>query len=316
MFAENAYPPAGETFLAMPALITGSLVSEARRKGAEDLMIKFGDELDLAPWSAQPNIFSRARESGFNTALVGWYHPYCRILGDNLTKCGWEDGMLAPDGAGLKPYMSTHALRAALTTPFASLILDSRIEIAPRLRRKQITDFNSIYKQAVGFATDPDISVVMVHWPIPHPPNIYDRASNKISDAPGQSYLDNLALVDRTVGDIRRAMEAEGTWDDSVVLITSDHWWRGRSLWRKYKSWTAEDETASDGIGDRRIPFILKMPGSRQPTKFAEPFNTVLTHDLLLAILHGEVSDATGAAVWLDRHRSIGRSPYDDRTFR
>jgi hypothetical protein len=46
---------------------------------------------------------------------------------------------------------------------------------------------------------------------------------------------------------------------------------------------------------------------------FAAPFNTVLTHDLLLAILRGEVSDTKGAAAWLDRHRSIGRSPYDER---
>jgi hypothetical protein len=41
-----------------------------------------------------------------------------------------------------------------------------------------------------------------------------------------------------------------------------------------------------------------------------------LTHDLLLAVLRGEVSDAKGAAAWLDRNRSIARSPYDGHTFR
>jgi hypothetical protein len=49
---------------------------------------------------------------------------------------------------------------------------------------------------------------------------------------------------------------------------------------------------------------------------FDPQFNTVLTHDLLLAILRGEVSDTRGAAAWLDQHRSIGRSPYDERSYR
>ena len=42
-----------------------------------------------APWSAQPNVFSRAREIGGATALVGWYHPYCRVIGGDLTKCSF-----------------------------------------------------------------------------------------------------------------------------------------------------------------------------------------------------------------------------------
>ena len=315
LFAENAFPPAGETFLTMPALITGRLVSDARRKGGDELMIQFGDESDLTAWSAQPNIFSRAREAGFNTALVGWYHPYCTILGNNLTKCAWEDGLL-PHSEGLTPYMYTHALQAAQTPPFASFIFRPKVELGARLRKKHISDLDSMYKHAIDFATDRDISVVMVHWPIPHHPNIYDRANNSISEAAGRSYLDNLALVDRTVGDFRRMMEASGAWDESAVLITSDHWWRGRAIWKKFKSWTAEDEKASAGVVDHRVPFILKLPGSGQPTKFSQPFNTVLTHDLMLAILRGEVSDPGAAAAWLDRHRSIGRSPYDERSSR
>ncbi len=327
LFANHAYPPAGETLLAMPALITGRLVSEARRRGPDELMIKFGDDTEAAPWSAQPNIFSRAREAGFNTALVGWYHPYCRILGNNLTRCAWkgveldfdqDTSSLPPSagGQGLVPHMYSHARKAALTIPLASLIFRGPVNIGEVLGRTHVSDFNSIYRQAVEAAIDPNLDVVMVHWPIPHYPNIYDRAQDRISVAADQSYLDNLELVDRTMGDIRRAMESNGTWEGTVVLVTSDHWWRD-SLWKMHKLLTPEDEAASVGTEDRRIPFILKMAGpGKEGAAFAEPFNTILTHDLLLAILRGEVLDTKGAAAWLDRHRSIGRSPYDDRNFR
>jgi cytochrome b561 len=30
----------------------------------------------------------------FNTALLGWYHPYCRVLGASLNFCAWHDGPL------------------------------------------------------------------------------------------------------------------------------------------------------------------------------------------------------------------------------
>jgi hypothetical protein len=157
----------------------------------------------------------------------------------------------------------------------------------------------------------------MVHWPIPHHPNIYSRSQLRTSSSKGRSYIDNLALVDRTVGDIRRAMESNGTWSSTAVLISSDHWWRADSVWRKRVEWTAEDEASFAGQIDRRVPFILKLFGSEENgVRLTVPFNTVLTHDLLLAILRGEVSHNNDAAAWIERNRTIGRSPYDDRMWR
>lgn len=332
IFATNAYPPAGETFLSMPALITGRLVSEARRRGPDDLMIKFGDGTEAAPWSGQPTIFSRAREAGLNTALIGWYHPYCRILGSSLTRCAWESGDLpvfrvsrevtldAPPSTGVRgvaAYMYEHFRKAALTIPLVNFMIPEVTDRTELRRKKHVANHEDTYRQAAEAATDPSLDVVMIHWQIPHYPNIYNRSEDRISVASNQGYLDNLELVDRTLGDIRRAMESNGTWDRTAVLITSDHWWRAGSLWKKHRVLTAEDETIWGGVEDRRVPFILKMAGAGEAgVTFAAPFNTVLSHDLLLAILRGEVSDTNEAAAWLDQHRSIGRSPYDEREYR
>jgi hypothetical protein len=294
-------------------------------------MVEFGDDTAAVPWSTQPNIFSRAREAGLNTALVGWYHPYCRILGSNLSKCAWEGTPPAfrlarqrranrldfTDAPDLVTHMREYAREAALTFPPAAIIYSRGPDAMEELRRQRVAQINNIYRQTVEAATDSRLDVVMIHWPIPHEPNVYNRSEERISVEPGRSYLDNLELVDRTVGDIRRAMESSGTWEETVVLITSDHWWRVGSLWKKSQKLPAEDEAAWGGLEDRRIPFILKMAGAGgERIAYTPAFNTVLTHDLLLAILHGEVSGTTGAAAWLDRHRSIGRSPYDERTYR
>ena len=326
LFATNAFPPSRETFLAFPALITGKLVSAARRVSPQELMIKFGDDAPAVSWSAQPNIFSRARELGFNTALVGWYHPYCRILGSSLTRCAWlGQGPIAnvkeeidrPPASGASAVafsMYSYARQLVRAAPVVAVIFPEQDDKGEIVRRKQVLFFNTMYRQALEAAKDPDLGLVMIHWSIPHFPNIYNRSEDIVSDGPGRSYLDNLKLVDRTVGNLRREMESEGIWESTVVLVSSDHWWRS-SEWKKQPGWTAEDESLG-GETDHRVPFILKLAGEVQGTTYNSPFNTVLSHDLLLAILSGDVSDTKGAAAWLDQHRSIGRSPYDERTFR
>ena len=107
---------------------------------------------------------------------------------------------------------------------------------------------------------------------------------------------------DRTIGEIRRGMENAGTWDSTTVLFTSDHPYR--------------ESMQLDGKSDPRIPYILKLASQQEGVEYAAQFNTVLTADLLIAVLRGEIADAAAAVQWLDRNRqcSLGlESPKGDR---
>jgi len=50
------------------------------------------------------------------------------------------------------------------------------------------------------------------------------------------------------------------------------------------------------------VPFILKAPGKDQPMTYGAPLNTVVSQDLVLAILRKEISTLPEAVTWLDRH--------------
>src|SRR5262249_39109455 len=115
--------------------------------------------------------------------------------------------------------------------------------------------------------------------------------------SPDNDYWDNLVLLDQFVGSLRSAMESAGLWDSTAVLLSADHWNRASIL--------------LDGKIDHRVPFLLKMPGQRESIAFDRPFNTVLSHDLLEAYLHGEIADAPAAARWLQHHCTIADSPYN-----
>ena len=132
--------------------------------------------------------------------------------------------------------------------------------------------------------------MVLLHYPLPHPPAIYDRAHGLVTEQNHagyfDGYIDNLALVDVTLREIRTAMEAAGQWDNSFVLLSSDH---------PYKE---------DARRHPWIPFLLKAPGEKAAVSYPGPFNSVLSQELILTALRGEIRTSEDAAAWLDRNRS------------
>src|SRR5262249_53905989 len=79
LYPPTASPPADSTPVSMPAMLTGKLLSKTELVNQSKLMITIADSDKTISWSSQPNLFSQAREAGFNTTLIGWYIPYCSL---------------------------------------------------------------------------------------------------------------------------------------------------------------------------------------------------------------------------------------------
>ena len=306
IYATNAYPPSDSTPVSMPALITGKLLSNTKLINTSEMEITFADSERPVGLSNQPNIFSRAREAGFNTALVGWYIPYCSIIGGSLTSCDWID----TEAATLRGNLSKQIENVINIVPLASEFGVINVEKKLRNHRKKAVDsYIEVLNDAKRVVSDPNLGLILVHWPVPHAPNIYSRQENDFETDGESSYIDNLQLADRTLGEMRAVMEEAGNWDDSIVLVTSDHWWRP-FIWRSSGPWTREDENTPKSDTDHRIPFILKLARQEHEVTCDAVFNNILIHDLILALMRGEVATPDSVVGWIDKHRSIGESPY------
>lgn len=317
VYAVNAYPPAPLTYMSMPALITGRLVAQVTPVRADELMVKFDGEKNTVSWSTQPNVFSKARQLGFTTGLAGWCHPYCEVIGDSLTKCD-EVKEKNNDEIKLKTSMFSQAEGLISTIPLvsqAAIPVIQRVDFVNRIvttgeRLKYTVRYRRVLESTLKAAVDPDLDLIFVHSPMPHPPGIYDRVKDDFSLESKNGYVDNLKLVDRTIGDLHREMERAGVWDKTAIIISSDHWWR-TEMWSRGPFWTREDANHSAGRMDHRIPFVLKLAGQRQQLTYTPGFNTVITHDLVLALMRGEISNPADVATWLNEHRSTIDSPYN-----
>ncbi|HEV2688404.1 MAG TPA: sulfatase-like hydrolase/transferase, partial [Bryobacteraceae bacterium] len=283
LYAGNALPPADATIVSMPSLIEGRVVRVASPIDAETMELKYMDG-STQRFADEPNLFSEVRRSGMNAAVYGWYLPYCRALGAYLCDCWWQD-------------FSSPLLVASPT--FGSALLNQpRRLIEPTLfspfgpslsAHKHQRTFEELLARSKRVAADPDVRLALVHFNVPHAPFIYERATGGMTFSNSvNGYSDALALVDKTIGGLRASMEQSGTWDSVTVLFSADHFYRGSPL--------------VNGVRDRRVPFLVHFPASSSGLTYMRPFNTVLTHDLILALLHSEITSAASTRDWLDRH--------------
>lgn len=316
LYADRVAPAASFTLQALPSLILGLRLSRVETRGLSDLELWPEGRDGAVSWRKEPNVFDEMRALGFNTAMIGWFHPYCRILNNSLTECHSESSEHASDDLALESYCGSIGLFRSMAFLADWKIQDSlaRLHLVhdsppqstlwDSVRARQAMEFLNIRAAALRSVTDPRLEFVMVHWPIPHPYGIFNRDTNRLSLRPGSSYLDNLALVDRTLGEVRAALERAGLWDRTTLLVTSDHPLRP-DVWRGRVTWPPQMQRVF-GHHSWRVPFLLKMPGEKQGLVYHGAFSALVAHDLLLAVARGQLQSAEDVRAWLDANGERG----------
>lgn len=276
--AQNAYSPSKSTATSLPSLIDGKIVYTVSIANHETLRIKYLDSKEFTDWGSQPNVFSKARKLKVNTAFVGDYLPYTRLIGKDVTFCDWYQYYPRYNNPGSIGNNIWRQIKMLLIGPAKH-----------HLQRKE--SYYDIQNLTKNLVSDPKFSLVMIHNPIPHHPHFYQYPWWKGLSSEG--YINALKLVDLTVKEIRELMEEQGTWDKTTIIISSDHSLR-RGLFDKK---------------DRRVPFIVKFAGQKHPIAYEPAFNTIITQDLVLAILRNETTSPEKVTEFLNQN---GRMFDDD----
>jgi hypothetical protein len=313
LVADNAEQVQNYTLAAIPSLLTGVELAEVNAVDPNTLMVTPPGQGHGSDLREYPNVFRRAAKYGIDSAIAGWYHPYCRVLGDQVARCFAEAARQSP-ALQLASYARSHSwwrsilflsgvqgeqvLSLATGEPLNGLLRLQSLEMQKEMQRQYFT----IRDHAFQAAADPAIELGYFHFPTPHMLPIYNRRKRSFELEDSLNYFDNLALVDRTIGELRARLEAEGLWERTTLLITSDHGLRP-GLWRGGIGWDSLTESliAEQDPDDLSVPFILKVAGDAEAVKVDTPFSTLLSSDLALAVLTGEIKSNAQAAAWIRR---------------
>jgi hypothetical protein len=148
-------------------------------------------------------------------------------------------------------------------------------------------EYSDLMRWSHELIVDGKIGFVFLHLPLPHPGGFYDRKTGQIGVH--GSYLDNLALTDRTLGQLMEWIGQTPLASQTTVIVCSDHSWRV-PLWSRTSAWTKEDEKAAGGRFDPRPVLMVHFPGETAPAVIGEPFAAIREHDLVQSLLRGSMT--------------------------
>jgi hypothetical protein len=271
LYATTATAPATQTHYSMPALITGRPIRNVTIPDGTDLMIAFENQADIEQFSSSDNIFRQARRMGFRTGIVGNYLPYCRILHSDLDFCATR---LIGVEAGSATTLDD-ALAEQIQSFLTALPVGDRLPLLSIDQKKHKAVYQGVLADAKAAAADARLNLLLIHFPIPHLPGVL-----------GPSYTDNLILADKTLKELHESMDRAELWESSNILISADHGFRSRPGF------------------DNRVPFLVKLSGQTQPLEYTNPFNTILTRDLIFYLLSQTNPAPQAVSDWLRRASS------------
>lgn len=295
-------PVATFTELAIPKLMTG-VAATMTRPSLDGATLELGP-LPGGHWQrtrAEDTVFGDALRLGYSTAVAGWYNPYCRTLATVLDRCRWtyaENYLM-----GMRPHSSVLGNMAAPVRLLAAHVAHPRSAGGREDRlQDRLADYQTLQAASDEMLNDETLSFVFLHLPLPHPPGFYNRRTGQFSA--GGSYIDNLALADKTLAHIRGVLERNGDWDSSTVLVMGDHSWRTSLTWRHDPVWTAEDEAASHGGEfDPRPGYLLKLPHQTAIARVDTVYDAIHTRALLDQLLEGRLGSPGDVAAFASSAR-------------
>jgi hypothetical protein len=284
----NAQPIGSRTVKIIPSLLSGRTVDDFHYSVKNRFWVHNDGMSGWRRLAGSGSLFGDAHRNGWRTGVVGWYNPYCTVYGDAIDDCYWNnldrfDGPMAPTaGFWQNVYSPLHQMVREIRSPAKADRDLCTVDVRQRLK----THLDLKAHAQTLIETD-QADFVFIHLGVPHSPNIWSRIRDAYTSTCDSSYLDNLALADRILGEVLADLQASPRWKDTTLLVQGDHSWR-TEIWDGLPAWTDEDDEASRGTFDPRPAVILHQAGQTHPATVAQPWSILQIHEVLDQILRNQ----------------------------
>jgi hypothetical protein len=281
--------PAGyHTVKVIPSLLTGHSVDGIRYSYRNHLWVHYDAQRGWRPIDGSQTVFGDAAAAGWRTAAVGWYNPYCSIYGDAIQNCfGTNHDMF--DGSMTQRASLARNIYNPLQQVVREIKSPSRAnrDLCTFDVRQRYQTYIDLQQHAFDLLHTDQADFVFLHLPIPHSPNIWSRIHDDYTQFCDSSYLDNLALADRVLGQVLAVLKASPRWDSTTLIVEGDHSWR-IDAWNWLPAWTDEDDAASRGVFDTRPALIVHQARQSQPETVTSTWPLIQIHGVVEQVLHNQ----------------------------
>ena len=311
-FATEAIQPDGHTIRSMTAYLSGKPldVKTPQIEHFDDISYttKIGKKFSL---KKDKNLFSKVAEMNKNTALYGWAIPYNKIFRKYVCQSScvlpWESHFLNKNSLKSLWNFNFFLLDQSLNYIYALFKIKNetdnfwdkwnKSDVQSNLVDFHIKTMDKIKEDILK----KDIDFIFYHSSFAHYPGIYDEKNNVYLRKESGSYYGNLALIDKTVGEILDYIEQSEKRESTILIITADHIFR-KENYQKKSSFVVED--IRNKRKDREkipsyIPFIVYFPNGSKSI-YKKEFNALCLHNMVLKLLNKEIICADDVEKFID----------------
>ena len=270
----------------IPSLISGKKIDEIRSEAGRGLLY-LNTEHQWVRYDENQTLFGLAHAAGWNSAVVGWFNPYCRILPSVLDSCLWEPGYLSLmlESVGASEDKSSFSNAQILARAFLAGDIPSEEHNAAT----RIAVYQELMTRARDMIRDPQSEFMFIHLSVPHPPGFYDRKTHAFCAC--GNYIDNLQLADDSLGRLEEEIKHSPLASQTTLIVSSDHSWR-IPIWSQWNSWTAEEQRISGGVFDHRPAFLVHYPGQTSAIDVTDAEPELLEHDIVASMLQNKLQSS------------------------
>jgi len=284
----DVQPVGYKTVKIIPSLLSGNGVDNIHFGFDNSFNVHYFGVHGWHPLTGAQTVFGDAQKQGWRTAAVGWYNPYCTIYAGAIDDCYWMnldriDGNMAQQSSFWRnTWNPLQQVVREIKAPARADRDTCTYDVRQRLKTHLDLD-----RHAIQTLHNDQADFVFLHMGVPHSPNIWSRINDDYTQFCDSSYLDNLALADRVLGQYMKELKASPRWKDTTVIVEGDHGWR-IDLWNWLPAWTDEDDAASRNGFDPRPALIIHQAGQTQPQTNATAWSLLNVHGVVEEVVHGE----------------------------
>lgn len=296
----KAYSPSPNTFSSMPALLFQTNLRFTAKGGRMGFRGK-----RFHPLNQAENIFHHARELGFYICIIGSYIPYGGLLreGVDFAKSIPAFKRLGDSFFGVAKY---HLVTAFLLLP-DPFFTHTRKKITNYFfNRFQVNRNNTTHEMFKTIVQDqPQPTFAVFHYMLPHFPYIYNQDGHKkffdIYKWTPSNYHGNLSYLDKKIREIISVLKKSNKFDNSLIIMTSDHSWRKDPDYGKKRL----------ALKKHHVPLFIKLPYQDRSIKINSRFSTSKLGTIINNYLDGNFTIARAKS--LLRNKSLFTRPLPAR---
>ena len=248
----KAYSSHSTTGQAIPRLLTGVDFERVGHVG-NIWTVQTQKSSKMENISSYRSIFSLSHDVGYNVFLRAFALPYLNNFQNHI-----QSGEIYPFDT---------LWRSAMHSLIWPVLYPGGVDH----QKTTISILDDYLKRIIE---NPDNTFFYLHWNIPHDPFIYDadgqmtgrlELTKELISRPdrGIKYNHQLAGTDRMLGQIIQTIKDSGTYEKSLIIITSDHNIKGF------------------GFDMKRIPLIIKWPYQKKANRV---FSKVTSLDIFMML--------------------------------